>query len=342
MKFATPRCAENYLKIAIASASFSLLFLFLPMSAHADTNSLLNPIVPTECHCEGQKAPDGSTITTAPGYGCVLQTVQNGVNVLISISILVCVLWLAYAGTLFLASSASPGLREQGKTRIMNAVIGLVVILAAWLIIDFVMKALYNGDSSFGPWNSILASQSSDDKCIVAKNPTSLTSGSISIVSGTSATGASSGTGTSADANAAAGQEASSRKLLSDAGVSIWHGACQAGQSGGCTNVGGTRAATLQQVLNINTKVCGAGKKCGVVLTGGSEPGHKAGQYSHGTGYKIDIDDSAAVNTVLNALTHTGERGGDNGGPIFKDSCQNQYVHESTHWDITVFAACSL
>jgi hypothetical protein len=173
------------MRAVVAGAALSLFFILVPMPALAATNSLLNPIVPAECHCDNQPDPTDPSkkITTAASYGCVLQTVQNGVNVLISLSILVFVLWLAYAGALFMASSASPGLREQGKTRIMNAVIGIIVILAAWLIVDFIMKTLYDNNSGFGPWNSILKSNG-NDTCIVAKNPVSITTGSLSIVTG--------------------------------------------------------------------------------------------------------------------------------------------------------------
>ncbi|MES2225181.1 MAG: pilin [Patescibacteria group bacterium] len=174
------------MKYVVACASFALLLQLAPVPVYAATTGLFgptNPIVPAECSCEKQKAPDGkSLITTAPAYGCVLQTLQNVVNDGISIAIVICVLWLALAGALFLMSAGNPGMREQGKTRIMNAVIGLVVILAAWLIVDFVMKTLYNEKSDFGPWNSILASKSDTDKCVVATNPTSIASGTLSIL----------------------------------------------------------------------------------------------------------------------------------------------------------------
>lgn len=195
------------MRTAVAGASLSFLFLLLPLPVFASDVTFFGPIVPAECKCDNQKAPDGSPITTAAGYGCVLQTIQNSVNLVISISIILCVLWLAYAGSLFMVSSASPGLREQGKTRIMNAVIGIVVILAAWLIIDFVMKTLYNESGNFGPWNAILADSNPADRCIVAKNPTALTTGSVGIVHGTPPPGTSAtpGTGTGADTGAGTG-----------------------------------------------------------------------------------------------------------------------------------------
>ncbi|MBA3789497.1 hypothetical protein H0X32_03885, partial [Patescibacteria group bacterium] len=58
----------------------------------------------------------------------------------------------------------------KARARLFNAVIGLVIVLVAWLLIDSLMKVIYNSGSSFGPWNSILAD--SGDKCFIAKaNP---------------------------------------------------------------------------------------------------------------------------------------------------------------------------
>lgn len=175
------------MKHALAGAILTFVVLLMPAPAHAATATFFGPIIPPECQCTGQKNPDGSasTLTTAAGYGCVLQTVQNSVNLLISLSIIVCVLWLSYAGAMFMASSASPGLREQGKARIMNAIIGLIVILAAWLIVDFVMKTLYDQGGKFGPWNAILAGNADgSDKCIAASMPSALVTGSLGVVSG--------------------------------------------------------------------------------------------------------------------------------------------------------------
>jgi hypothetical protein len=105
--------------------------------------------------------------------------------------------------------------------------------------------------------------------------------------------------------------------------------------------VGGMQQATIQQIINIAVACGGVLNRCGVIVTGGTEPGHESGQYSHGTGYKVDLTlNSAMLNAYLQKLPLTGERGGDSGGPIRTDSCGNQYVQEANHWDITVTKAC--
>jgi hypothetical protein len=92
------------------------------------------------------------------GLAGILQLVQNLMNVMVSLAIVVLVLLIAYAGALFLFGASNPEARSQGKKLIMNAVVGFVIVLSAWLVIDFVMKTLYDGQKSgWGPWNEIIA-----------------------------------------------------------------------------------------------------------------------------------------------------------------------------------------
>jgi hypothetical protein len=92
------------------------------------------------------------------GLAGALQLGQNLINVAVSLSIIILVLLIAYAGALFLFGAASPEARSQGKKLITNAVIGFVIVLSSWLVIDFIMKAVYDGETTgWGPWNEILA-----------------------------------------------------------------------------------------------------------------------------------------------------------------------------------------
>jgi hypothetical protein len=142
---------------------------------------LFPTIVPQEgsaCYCNG----------LAPSWGCVLEVLQNVINVAVSLGIVFCVFWIAYAGFSMMVSGGVAEARSLGKTRLLNAVVGICVILASWLVVDFVMKAVYDPTAAFdasviGPWNSILASVK-DDKCIVVTTPTGLTGGWTDILGG--------------------------------------------------------------------------------------------------------------------------------------------------------------
>ncbi|MES2225179.1 MAG: pilin [Patescibacteria group bacterium] len=174
-----------YTIVRFLPAGLALMALIaVPHIGHAaGLGGVFDPIIPKDgsCTCPG----------SAPSWGCVLQVLQNVINVAIGVGIIICVLWLAWAGALFMMSGANPGLREQGKTRIANGVIGLLVILSAWLVVDFVMKTLYDPNTAFsgknfGPWNSILASKG-NDFCIVAHDPVSLAYGTVDILKGVTA-----------------------------------------------------------------------------------------------------------------------------------------------------------
>jgi ABC-type nickel/cobalt efflux system permease component RcnA len=58
----------------------------------------------------------------------------------------------AYAGFLKLTNEAI-GKQAEANTIFQNVALGLIVLLAAWLVVDTLMKSVLGGD--FGPWNDI-------------------------------------------------------------------------------------------------------------------------------------------------------------------------------------------
>lgn len=124
-----------------------LTVLIVPVRAYASNPLLLNgsdSIVPEACR------------SLCPcGVGGALQFVQNIMNVMISAAVIFMIMFIVWAGFLFIMSVANPESRSKARSMLINAVIGMVIVLAAWLIVDFVMKQLY-GEGAFGPWNQIL------------------------------------------------------------------------------------------------------------------------------------------------------------------------------------------
>lgn len=152
----------------------TLVVLLLPMHVQAGM-PLFDPtwhIVPN-AHELDAKCAEGAPL----GFGGVLQLIQNLMNAAVSVGILISVLVIAFAGILWILTPTNPENHSRAKKILMDAVIGLLIILSAWLIVDFVMKTLYNGDTAgWGPWNTILIG---GDYCITAKTVTPLFSGSI-------------------------------------------------------------------------------------------------------------------------------------------------------------------
>lgn len=162
------------------------LLLMVPVFVHAQSNiPLFDP--------EWQLVPEASELDSdcpvgAPlGFGGVLQLIQNVMNAAVSFGVIICVIVIAFAGILWILTPTNPESHSQAKNVLTNAVIGFLIILSAWVMVDFVMKMLYNPNAgNLGPWNEILTG---GDICVVAMDTKPLFSGSISSVPG--ATGSS-------------------------------------------------------------------------------------------------------------------------------------------------------
>jgi hypothetical protein len=115
------------------------------------------------------------------GFAGVLGIAQNLVSAGISVAILFAVIIIAWAGFILITSPFNAEAKGTAHKMLINAAIGLLIVCSAWLIVDFVMKALYSGpdgqQGKFGPWNSILTG---GDICVQeTKNMGTLFSGSI-------------------------------------------------------------------------------------------------------------------------------------------------------------------
>jgi len=168
---------------SIVSGIALALVMAAPIPTYASSATFFGPIVPTECHCDNQTVQGASggatTVNSAPDFGCVLAVIQNLINFGITLSAILFTIYLVLTGFSFITSAGSSEARSKAKTRFTNVFVGLIVLLCAWLIVDFVMKTIYD-EGKFGPWNGILAGDASGkDHCIVARKPTAITAGSI-------------------------------------------------------------------------------------------------------------------------------------------------------------------
>jgi hypothetical protein len=149
--------------------------LFLPILTHA-AGAFSGSIDPTylanKCNCPPNSAPD---------YGCVLQLIQSLMNFLVYFATIIMTLLFAMAGFEYMTSGGNPEKRSQANRRILNVFIGLIIVFAAWLIVDSVMKVLYNPDAAsgsvkFGPWNQLLKADGAGNCILPRAEPPSLPS----------------------------------------------------------------------------------------------------------------------------------------------------------------------
>ncbi|MFA7310136.1 MAG: hypothetical protein WC050_04495 [Candidatus Paceibacterota bacterium] len=122
------------------AASSGAAFLFPAMTFAA---GLPDRIVPASC-----SGPGGCTSV------CDIATVaQNLLNTGIFVMVFLSAVLFAWAGWKMLSSQGNSESYNQGKSIFGNVVIGLVIVLAGWIVVDTLMKTMTNG--SLGPWNSV-------------------------------------------------------------------------------------------------------------------------------------------------------------------------------------------
>jgi len=117
---------------------------------------------------------------------------------------------------------------------------------------------------------------------------------------------------------------------LSKAGIH-WtsSGHCSSKNNPHCTSFSGIHSGTVKGIVAFKKS-----SHCGITITGGTERGHASGKYSHGNGYKLDIDPTGCVTKhIKHAFKYAGKRG--DGAPMYKSSAGDVYARESSHWDIT-------
>lgn len=73
------------------------------------------------------------------GGGSLDQLIQTIVNAILLIAGIVAVIYLIIGGYQYITSSGNAEQAQAGRTTVLNAIIGLVIIFAAYLIVDFVL-----------------------------------------------------------------------------------------------------------------------------------------------------------------------------------------------------------
>jgi hypothetical protein len=185
------RCPNRMKQKAYIGIALAALVIFIPSVSHAAAS--LVQIVPTtgQCNC-----------TYAPDWGCVMVFIQNLLTDAVAVGTLLISAFIARAGFMFISQPGNAAARTKARQSIINAVLGLVIVLGAYLLIDSVMKEIYNqnangaGVALLGPWNSIMISNG-HDYCIVPNkmNIATSVSGAVSQLPNTTANAGGGATG---------------------------------------------------------------------------------------------------------------------------------------------------
>jgi hypothetical protein len=114
----------------------------------------------------GRLVPCGNTITVNQTGGetcytgeCTICDVQilamNILRFMVAFVILMAALLFVNAGVLYIMSPANPGNIARAHKMFTSTIVGLIIVLAAYLIIDTIMRALYS-QGPLGPWSEFL------------------------------------------------------------------------------------------------------------------------------------------------------------------------------------------
>lgn len=103
--------------------------------------------------------PCGGPGETACEFCHVVSLMDNVVTWLVAVLGTITAILFIVSGMRLVTSGGNPAAKQSAKSMMVNAAIGFAIVLAAWLIIDFVMKSLVDSDDlGSGFWNTISCS----------------------------------------------------------------------------------------------------------------------------------------------------------------------------------------
>jgi len=85
----------------------------------------------------------------------IAKLAQNTLNAGIYIAIFLSAILFAWAGWKYVTAGGESGKVKSAREIFTNVLIGLIIILAGWLVVDTIMKTFVSESATLGPWNEI-------------------------------------------------------------------------------------------------------------------------------------------------------------------------------------------
>tara|TARA_Y100000310_G_C20684443_1_gene818059 strand:- start:2362 stop:3255 length:894 start_codon:yes stop_codon:yes gene_type:complete len=261
-----------------------------------------------------QTLPGTKSFTRGPN---LIETYLSFVfGVVLGIAAILAVLMIVVGGVRYVLTSVSPSEKENAKKMISNAIFGLLLVLASYLLLQAINPDLVKIQFQLDQLPAISSGGGS----------------------GSSGGGASAGGATGGNSPQQIQQEFQMRQQLSQMGISVNKSMCPSPTtpyqqvSGGCTNVAGTHQKVITGLGNLNNNCSSLPVQggCNLTITGGTEAGHQTHCVGCAT---VDLSKDAGLNTyVLNNGTQSGTVGG---FPQYTLPDGSTYVDEGNHWHVT-------
>ena len=123
---------------------FALTFLFaLSLNLLAAPTATAQETFPGIASFAGCSGPDCSACN-------VVDMVNEGLVWLIGILFILFAVLVTIAGVKLVTSGGNPGALNAAKDSFINAIVGMIIILSAWLIVDTIMRGLVGGPGNEG------------------------------------------------------------------------------------------------------------------------------------------------------------------------------------------------
>lgn len=124
------------MKKILALAMMVLVGLVAAPNVMAD--DVFNPICEEGGLTENQRVEAGCDVDSQEG----MKRIIGLINVAVGLSGIIAVVVVVFGGQRYLTSAGEPGRIKQAKDMIMYGVIGLVVAMLAWAIVNFVVSGV--------------------------------------------------------------------------------------------------------------------------------------------------------------------------------------------------------
>lgn len=269
-------------------------------------------------HAQGLVPDCNFNITSNEPFGCgaceLVELAHNIINFFIYLAIVIATLLFMWAGILYVTSGPNPDNIKKAHKIFFNVLIGLVIVLASWLIVDTLIRVIVKDvpRDSIAPWAAVLCDRRAEAPDIGTRP------GNGSVVIPPPGV-------TTPITNEQRILDAQVRERLEFNNVGVNKPVCESNQSTNCTSVWNLRENTIQYAIRVSQEC-----ECRVTLTGAGEVlPHRTGPFSHGEGYKLDFGRNS--NPELFAWLEAG-----NEFPSGANATLENRGTSNEHWDLCV------
>jgi Type IV secretion system pilin len=259
------------------------VLLLSPLYALAAGTSFFGPIVPP-CTEYGGAVPICQACNA-------IQLVDNLLRFFISLAVMIAALMFSYAGYLYVSASSNKQNIDSAKKIFTNVFIGLILVLAAYLIIDLGLKVLSGNTLSLNVLSKI--------QCVKMET----TTGSIkyTVVPGNNPVQGTQGGGASVVGNPVSactdGMMTHERAMefMNGAGIEVTSTAGPSGVKAGCSGKGCTTLTNICPVTVQGILDLGRESGCDLTVWGASEGGDAHGGTTHKAGCALDVSNTQCL-----------------------------------------------